>query len=380
MGINKEDGSIHLYCAKHSTQEITEAPCPLCIQEVAKKMLKDSHKMNILMITPWNARCGIFTYSRELANALAQHDIDVYIMRLPRFGVKTPELLQDIADRIPVKGIDLIHCQHEYGLYQSLEGGFFGALKQLDIPVVTTMHATGNFEIDRVIYDVSDKIIVHNEFCKRGFDTDKTVVIPHGCKKPIICPPKEVCRAAHNIPAQTLIVGYCGFISNYKGLEVLIKAMTRIPDAALLIAGGWHLQEETAYINQLKALTNSVLHKRCQWIGYVPDEQLSLAYGAMDVVCYCSKFASESGALLMAMSHGKPVIASSLPPFREKEREGALITFKTEDDLVSKIDLLLKDMELRDKLERGAKDYSYKNRWEVVAEKHINLYREILYL
>lgn len=343
--------------------------------------------MNILMITPWNARCGIFTYSRELANALAQKDVDIYIMRLPRFGVKTPELLQDIADRIPVKGIDLIHVQHEYGLYQSLEGGFFGALKQLGIPVVTTMHATGNFEIDRVIYDVSDKIIVHNEFCRRGFDTDKTVVIPHGCKKPIICPPKEVCRAAHNIPAQALIVGYCGFISNYKGLEVLIQAMTRIPDAALLIAGGWHLQEETAYINQLKALTNSVLHKRCQWIGYVPDEQLSLAYGAMDVVVYPSKFMSESGALLMALSHGKAVIARDLPPVREKgvvpagfppQSIDTLATFKSEDELVEKMTILLKDVELRGGLETRARAYAEANSWDKIAERHRKLYEEIL--
>jgi glycosyltransferase involved in cell wall biosynthesis len=121
-----------------------------------------------------------------------------------------------------------------------------------------------------------------------------------------------------------------------------------------------------------------VLRGRCKWLGYVPDEQLATAYGAMDILVYPSRFATESGALLTALSHGKAVIASNLPPFKEKEKLGALMTFKGVEDLKRKIKRLLKDEALRHRLEEGAKAYAESVSWPKVAEKHLRLYEEIL--
>jgi len=151
-----------------------------------------------------------------------------------------------------------------------------------------------------------------------------------------------------------------------------------VPKAALLIAGGWHVQEETEYITQLKEVSLAALPNRCQWLGYVPNEQLPTAYGAMDLVVYPSRFSTESGALIMALSHGKAVIASNLPPFREKEKVGALMTFKGVKDLAAKIKRLLNDEELRRQLEQGAKKYVAETSWDKVAEKHIKLYEDLL--
>ena len=98
----------------------------------------------------------------------------------------------------------------------------------------------------------------------------------------------------------------------------------------------------------------------------------------MDIVAYCSRFMTESGGLLMALSHGKAVVCSDLPPAREKAKQDALMTFKDADDMVEKIKLILKDDALRRKLEDGARRYAYENRWEVVAQKHITLYNEVI--
>jgi glycosyltransferase involved in cell wall biosynthesis len=146
----------------------------------------------------------------------------------------------------------------------------------------------------------------------------------------------------------------------------------------VLVGGGWFAGPGTAYIENLKQKSLAALPGRCQWLGYVADEKLPTVYAAMDAVCYPSRFSTESGALLMALSHGKAVIASDLPPMREKAKLGALITFKNVDDLRRKIKRLLKDDDLRHKLEEGARKYSYENRWEVIAEKHINLYEEVI--
>jgi glycosyltransferase involved in cell wall biosynthesis len=339
--------------------------------------------MNVAMISPWgrNVRCGIRTYSEKLVNALAQVGVDIYVIRYPRFGFRSPELIEScVLDKIPIDKVSVIHVQHEYGLFTpDLEGGFYAYLKRLGKPCVTTMHAIGNFAVDKVVADVSDKVIVHNDFCARHFqgNPQKVVVIPHGCS-PTQTPPMDECKRALGIDPRIPVVGYQGFISPTKGVEQLIQAMIDVKEAALLVGGGWFVGEETQYLMSLKQWSLNVLKGRCQWLGYVPDEKLATVYGAMDVFVYPSHFATESGALLTALSHGKAVIASNVPPFKEKEKLGALMTFKDVEDLKWKIKRLLKDEALRHRLEEGAKAYAEKNSWASVASKHLSLYQHIL--
>lgn len=334
--------------------------------------------MKIACITPWNVKCGIFAYSRDLTEALAELGVESYIVRLPRFGIKTHEILRTVAESIPLDKVDLVHVQHEYGLYSNLEGPFCGVLRNLGKPVVTTMHAIGSWANDNVIHEYSDRVIVHNKFCfKRFAFPEKTVIIPHGCKS-VECPPPDECRKGLGIPPEAPVVGYLGFISRYKGLEMLVEAMQEIPEAALLIGGGWHAGPDTGYIMTLKNLTLENLKGRCQWLGYVPDETLPKAYGSMSHVVYPSMFATESGALLTALGHGKAVLSSSLPPFVEKEEAGALMTFEGLEDLREKIRLLLGDEDARSKLEAGAKAYTEANSWKNVAKQHMELYEDLL--
>lgn len=333
--------------------------------------------INVAMISTWHQRCGIASYTENLASALAKQDANIYIVRIPRFGEKEVSIFQNIVDRIPVDKVDVIHVQHEYGLYGRLNQEFFTALAKLGKPVVTTMHATG-FKDDAVIEENSDKIIAHNKYCAERFGGTgaKVSIIPHGMaplKTPL--PPKDVCKKRLGIQPQVPIVGYLGFVSEYKGLEGLIDAMIDVPNAALLIGGGWFVDEQVEYINSLKERTLKVLPSRCQWIGFVPDEELAMTYGAMDIVVYPSRFMTESGALLMALSHGKAVIASNLPPVREKE--DALMVFKDTKDLSEKIKLMLSNHILRESYEEQAKEFTEQNSWENIAKKHIDLYQSL---
>ena len=334
-------------------------------------------ELKVAKITPWKVRCGIATYSENLASALGKEGVDVYIVRLPRFGPKTKEIVLDVADRVPKDKVDCIHVQHEYGLYQGFERDFYGYLQTLGLPIVTTMHAIGNWQIDGGIFSISKKVIVHNEFCARKLEFPSTI-IPHGCS-PVKCPPMDECKKSFGIDPRVKVVGYVGFISTYKGLETLFAAMTKITNAGVLIGGGWHTTgPETQYIVQLKQHSMQVLGDRCKWLGYVPDETLNRVYGTMDLIVYPSKFSTESGALLTAISHGKAVIASNVPPFREKEKQGALMIFKDVDDLTRKIKKLLKNDELRHELEEGARNYAESVSWNKIAQKHIELYESLI--
>jgi len=332
--------------------------------------------VKVALITPWKVKCGIASYSEALSKALAEKGVDVYIIRLPRFGRKSAPIFGQVVDKIPVLDIDLIHVQHEYGLFNGHEATFYNRLKRLGKPIVSTMHAVGNSGIDRAIANASDKMIVHNEFCKKRLRLDSEV-IPHGCK-PSETMPRGEARRRIGIDERVPLVGYCGFISQYKGLETLIEAVSKISHSALLIGGGWHAEPGTQYIATLNQMTESLLQHRCKWIGFVPDEELPMAYGAMDVVVYPSVYSTESGALLMALSHGKAVIANRLPPFKEKEKLGALTTFRGVNSLVKKIRKVLRDEEYRASLEEGATAYAEANTWSKVAEQHIELYERLL--
>jgi len=336
----------------------------------------DNKPLKIAHITPWAVKCGIYTYVRDLTMALAQEGVDNYIVRLPRFGDKSIEILQNVVDKVP-KDVDLVHISHEYGLYQMLEKPFYAMLKQLGKPIVTTVHATG-YRNDAVIAEGSDSVIVHNQFCADRF-RGKSVIIPHGASL-AKCPDKFDCKKSFGIDHRIPVIGYLGFIAEQKGLEVLIAAMTKVPDAALLICGGWHLGEGTQYIWDLKEKTLQALPSRCHWAGFIPDEQLSVAYGAFDILVYPSISASESGGLLLGLSHSKAIISSDVPPFKEKEKLGALMTFKTQNpqDLADKIKLLLSNAEKREQLEKNALNFCESVSWHKIAQRHIDVYNKVL--
>ena len=332
--------------------------------------------MRIAMTTPHGVKCGIYSYSRDLSEALAEKGVEVLVVRLPRFGRKTPPILQKVVNQIPVQDVDLIQIQHEYGLYNGLEGGFYAGLKQRNMKLVTTMHAVGSLTIDRAIADASDRIIVHNEFCKKRFRF-KCEVIHHGCK-PAKTMPRDEAMKKLGIDPRVPLVGYCGFISAAKGLETLIEAVSKIPESALLIGGGWHAGPGGKYVASINERAQRLLPHRCKWLGFVPDEGLATMYGAATMIVYPSIYSTESGALLMALSHGKAVVANRLAPFVEKEKLGALTTFRGVNSLVKKIRRVLRDEEYRVSLEEGARAYAEANSWSKVAEQHIELYEKLL--
>jgi glycosyltransferase involved in cell wall biosynthesis len=96
----------------------------------------------------------------------------------------------------------------------------------------------------------------------------------------------------------------------------------------------------------------------------------------MDVFVYPSRFATESGALITALSYGRAVVASDLPPFKEKQE--ALMTFSDVKDLTAKINQLLENKELREQQQEKAKEYAKKTAWSNVAKQHIELYDSLI--
>ena len=113
-------------------------------------------------------------------------------------------------------------------------------------------------------------------------------------------------------------------------------------------------------------------------LGFVEENDLNRFYSAMDVFVYPSRYATESGALLMGLGHHKATITSNIKPFKEKRSEGALITYTNVTNLRNRIRRLFKNDEERELLEAGAKRYVEKHSWENIAKMHVDVYQEAL--
>jgi glycosyltransferase involved in cell wall biosynthesis len=332
--------------------------------------------MKIAMISTWAQKCGIASYSANLAPAIAAQGHEVYIVRVPFYGYKSYELLYNSVIENTPRNVDIIHVQHEYGIYQQHEPNLYAALKLLKKPVVTTMHAVGNVTFDEHISKGSNQLITHNEYCHSKLEFPSTI-IPHGCA--VNTPADAVeSKKKYGIPPEAPIIGYLGYISPYKGIDVLVEAIKHIPNVALMIAGGSHGAQDSEYMVQLKEKTLHDLQGRCVWTGYVPEKYLKYAYGAMDILVYPSRYATESGALLTAMGYGRVILASNLPPFKEKEKLGALATYDNASQLEEAIKTLIHNKKQRATIKDYALAYCQENSWENVAERHIKLYQEVM--
>lgn len=105
-------------------------------------------------------------------------------------------------------------------------------------------------------------------------------------------------------------VFFTGRLVYYKGIDVLLKAFTKIHGCELFIAGTGKLEDS------LKAYAKSHgLSDKVHFLGFLPDSELKQAYADCDIFVLPSTEKSEAFGIvqLEAMIYGKPVINTNLP-------------------------------------------------------------------
>lgn len=332
--------------------------------------------MKVGIVTPWHTRCGISTYSVDLATAVSRHDAEVYIARLKRLGHKSMEYFETLATR-RIPKVDVVHIQHEYGLYKGGEPAFFSRLRQSTgiTPVVTTMHSVGSPIPDEIVANHSDEVVVHNRFCRERY-LHPCTVIPHGVTPREPMPMEE---AKEKLGLKGPVVTMFGFIGPYKGYEEAIRTIgLEFPGVNLLVAGGWHVDLQTTYIARMRQLADTIAPGQVTWTGWLEREELPTVFGASDVCLYTNRYMTESGALLTAIGYGRCVLCRSLAPNREREERGALKTFSKDSELILGLEELLEDPDLRARYEAGARRHAEEVSWSRVAGMHMELYRDLL--
>lgn len=148
---------------------------------------------------------------------------------------------------------------------------------------------------------------------------------------------------------------FFGIIRHYKGLDILLRALTRLVDRDfhLTVAGeGWSDMGEYRTIIREGALSDKVELIDC----YIPDQQAANLFARADAVVLPYRSASGSGVAAHAFSYYKPVIASNVGGLSDvvvPGKTGLLFEPENIDSLASALTLVMESDD-RHWYERGA--------------------------
>lgn len=176
---------------------------------------------------------------------------------------------------------------------------------------------------------------------------DKLVELPFALDTEFFSPKKEKSQSVKNV-ARLLFVGGLDKAHHFKGLPLLLQAMTKLPPSVhLTIVGDG---EERARFE--KSVEELGLASRVQFLGRLSRESLRNTYREADILTFPSTSAAEAFGLVALEAHacGVPVVASRLPGVRTVVRDGEtgiLVTPGCVSGLVEGVATLLSDPEKR---------------------------------
>jgi glycosyltransferase involved in cell wall biosynthesis len=211
-------------------------------------------------------------------------------------------------------------------------------------------------------------VIVHSqalaeELAETGDVLAPIEVVPHGAGEAAFVPP----------PPDSLL--FFGRMSYYKGLDVLLDAMTSVwearPGVRLTVAGEGEIPAHDA-------LDDSRVTVRRE---HVAEEELPGLFGAASCLVLPYRQASQSGVGSLAMQHGRAVVASAVGGLPELvgPEWGRLVAPENPAALAEAILELLGTPGLAEEMGRNAAAaVAAEIGWKSVAERTVDCYRRHL--
>jgi glycosyltransferase involved in cell wall biosynthesis len=168
-------------------------------------------------------------------------------------------------------------------------------------------------------YQPLDFVLVHHELPDRSVVPRrvKVVVAPHGLyvvNMGAFDP--ETVRKEWKIDAQQKVFLSLGYVRDGKNLDLAIKALEKVPEAVLVVAGSVASTKDKTFGYYRNLSRELGVTDRCRFFeGFLTDQELGKHFAGTDYVLltYSSDFHSQSGVLNLAASARKPVLASASP-------------------------------------------------------------------
>lgn len=284
---------------------------------------------------------GLPKYFYFLAKHLSLNGIDVEVLldspdRVERLREITP-LPKPVVIGPPVKGM-VSKALYSLNIAQYLQDNNFDIVHSCDvlpyfylqrsnrIPVVfqpfsNEMFQLGARDIRRLLFFVmrscgqnADALAVVGEWQMESMlrdyrvARDKAFVLPVGIDTDCIrgmADSRRVARAQLGISNDTFVVLSVNILTACKGIEYLVRAMSGIPEALLIVTSSG--PEE----RKLKELTTDLcLQDQIRFVGNIPEEELYNCYAAADVYVHPTLLNGSSMGIMEAETFGLPIVST----------------------------------------------------------------------
>lgn len=171
--------------------------------------------------------------------------------------------------------------------------------------------------VTRKVAKITDLALVTNEHEKKLLKKRyglEAVVLPHGVEDRFLTMPNMAKYFRNKYGINERIITYIGRIHPTKGLDLLIRAFTKVtekePDVALVVAG----KGETNYFKKCIKLIKSLgLNSKVRYFGYISEEDKIGLIDSSEFVVIPSRHAGESYPLVIdeVKARGKPLIVTN---------------------------------------------------------------------
>jgi len=384
-------------------------------------------KVMMLETSGWGGLCH---YSHCLSQALSRAGVSVTLVTNEVYELRNREMDFDILTVLKDGGSYMERVRQLLGTLRDespdilhIQSGFSARRDWLLLPrlkkhcgkMIVTAHnvlpheesekrAPGMaFSLGR-IYNSCDRVVTHSGYSKDsltklfGLDRSKVEVLPHGNYMIFSGDSNgnggnggggEGGGGSHvgvrpNLRSHDEIL-FFGHLRDYKGVDVLIRAFSRLrrqrENVFLVIAGKEQgtITEEYKRIISEEGVADSVIMKP----GYVRSSDISSLFSNARVVVFPYRETDGSGAVQLAYSFGKPVIATTvgvLPEIVEEGINGFLVPPEDPDALAGAINRFLGLPRYEaDKMGKMSKLLAEKlYGWDRIAEMTVNFYKSII--
>lgn len=189
-------------------------------------------------------------------------------------------------------------------------------------------------------------------------------------------PPRRGDPLAALVPSDAPVVLYVGRIAAEKGIEHLLEAARRVPDAHVVLAGPDDRHGTMTAIDA--ALADPQTAGRVHLLPPTPGPPFDL-YRRATVFVLASGGENFGLVAAEAASVGTPVIVSDQTGIAASFEEGeALVVPYEREATVAAIERVLTDASVRAQLAEGGRRAARRVTWDTVVERQLALYREAL--
>ncbi|MCH7589788.1 glycosyltransferase family 4 protein [PVC group bacterium] len=364
-------------------------------------------------------KCGIATFTKDICEAVSKEvskNCNVYAIAMTNRseGYDYPERVKfDIrdqivsdyekaADLVNTSKVDVVCVQHEYGIYGGEWGEYLHVfLRQVKVPVVTTLHTVLEKSMDethekvfRELIARSDRLIVLAEKAipmlkNRGVPEEKLIYIPHGIPDFSRSDSKKF-KENLDLSGKTMILTF-GLLGPDKGIEYMIEAMgalvERYPDLVYIVLGATHPEIIKHYGEEyrhklMRQIESLGLQKHVfLYDRFVELEELCEYIHAADfyVIPYLNREQIVSGTLCYALGAGKAVISTPSLCAEEllRDQRGVLVPFKNANALAKALENLFQDADACEVMRDKSYKFGMKMRWPNVAKEYLDVFRSV---